>query len=53
MQTEFEQPFENPRRSNHLNRTKQKENPTMVAEIEICLPVVDSNRAKHALAMGR
>jgi site-specific DNA recombinase len=41
LQTEFEQPFENLRRSNHLTTTKN--NVTMIAEIENWLPGMDSN----------
>ena len=43
LQTEFEQPFENLRRSNQLSRTKQKENVPMIAEIENWLSKQDSN----------
>jgi len=34
LQTEFEQPFENMRRSNRLSQTKHKENGSMIGEIQ-------------------
>ncbi len=43
LQTEFEQPFENLRRSNQLSNTKNKENGATNAEIGIWLPGRDSN----------
>jgi acetyl/propionyl-CoA carboxylase alpha subunit len=44
LQTEFQQPFENLRRSNQLSSTKHKENGATDAEIEIWLPFVGSYR---------
>jgi site-specific DNA recombinase len=38
LQTEFQQPFENLRRSNQLSSTKHKENGTLSNEIDIWLP---------------
>jgi hypothetical protein len=38
LQTEFQQPFENLRRSNQLSNTKHKENGTLNTEIDIWLP---------------
>jgi hypothetical protein len=43
LQTEFQQPFENLRRSNQLSNTKHKENGTLNTEIDIWLPTLDSN----------
>ena len=43
LQTEFQQPFENLRRSNQLSNTKHKENGATNAEIDIWLPRQDSN----------
>jgi hypothetical protein len=53
LQTEFEQPFENLRRSNQLSRTKQKENVTIIAESEIWLPRWVSNRCPYWFTTGR
>ena len=38
LQTEFQQPFENLRRSNQLSSTKHKENGTIINEVDIWLP---------------
>jgi site-specific DNA recombinase len=43
LRTEFQQPFENLRRSNQLSNTKHKENGTLSNEIDIWLPGMDSN----------
>jgi hypothetical protein len=43
LQTEFEQPFENLRRSNQLSSAKHKENGTLNTEIDIWLPGMVSN----------
>jgi hypothetical protein len=43
LQTEFEPPFKNMRRSNRLSQTKLKENGSMIGEIEDWLPGMDSN----------
>jgi hypothetical protein len=42
LQTEFQQPFENLRRSNQLSSTKHKENGATNAEIDIWIPSQDS-----------
>jgi site-specific DNA recombinase len=44
LQTEFQQPFENLRRSNQLSNTKHKENGATNAEIDIWLPGMYSNQ---------
>ena len=43
LRTEFEDPFENLRRSNRLSRTKKEEIPVRTSETEIWLPGMDSN----------
>jgi hypothetical protein len=47
LQTQFEEPFENLRRSNQLSRSKEKEMNVMINENEIWLPIVDSNRVEN------
>jgi hypothetical protein len=44
LQTEFQQPFENLRRSNQLSNTKHKENGATNAEIDTWLPRMYSNQ---------
>ena len=49
LQTEFQQPFENLRRSNQLSSAKHKENGAPDGEIDIWLPGLDSNRRNATL----
>ncbi len=43
LHTDFEEPFENLKRSNQLSRTKHEENAIATDQNEIWLPDMDSN----------